>query len=68
VTGIPVDNDGNPTGPPLTDTDRGNYTNGGGVLPSTGSDSFPVVRFGAVLLLVGFGLQLLARRWTRATT
>ena len=59
VTGVPVDTDGNPTGPPLTDTDRGHYTNG--ELPSTGADTTTVVQVGGLLLALGIALQLLGR-------
>ncbi len=59
VTGVPVDTDGNPTGPPLTDTDRGHYTNG--ELPDTGADTTTVVQVGGLLLVLGIALQLLGR-------
>jgi uncharacterized repeat protein (TIGR01451 family)/LPXTG-motif cell wall-anchored protein len=63
VTGYPVDTDGQPAGPPLTDTDRGHYTNG--ELPETGSDTSTVVQLGSLLLVLGVALTLLTRRRSR---
>lgn len=59
VTGYPVDRDGNPAGPPLTDTDTGNYYNG--ELPDTGAGSGTLIQVGALLLATGFGFLLLGR-------
>ena len=54
VTGNP------PSGPPLTDTDKGHYTNGD--LPDTGASTGTIVQVGSVLLALGFGFLLLGRR------
>jgi hypothetical protein len=53
VTGQPVDPSGNNAGPPLTDTDKGNYTNG--ELPTTGSSSDLLAQLGGLLLMLGSG-------------
>jgi len=59
VTGQPVDSGGHPTGPPLTDLDRGHYNNS---IPATGSNSSLIAVVGGVLLVLGFGLVRLGRR------
>jgi LPXTG-motif cell wall-anchored protein/uncharacterized repeat protein (TIGR01451 family) len=60
VTGQPVTPDGNPSGPPLTDTDRGHYTNGD--LPDTGVETGQLVSIAGLMLLLGFGFLALSRR------
>ncbi len=60
VTGQPVDPNGDPDGPRLTDTDTGNYTNGD--LPDTGADSGTLVQLGGLLLLLGVGFLVFSRR------
>jgi LPXTG-motif cell wall-anchored protein len=60
VTGQPVDSSGTNAGPPLTDTDKGNYTNG--ELPDTGSSSDRLAQLGGLLLVLGVGFMVLGRR------
>ena len=60
VTGQPVDSTGQNFGPPLTDTDKGHYTNG--ELPDTGSSSDRLVQLGGLLLVLGVGVMALGRR------
>jgi len=57
VTGNP------PSGPPLTDTDKGHYWNG--ELPNTGASTATIVQVGALLLALGVAFLVIGRNRRR---